>query len=67
MICMTKSQPRGGRGGEDSQLRYSPREIARTKLVIADTAFLLDDSVILAVVESVSLEELRTGETPQHL
>ena len=51
---------------EDSQLRYSPREIARTKLVIADTAFLLDDSVILAVVESVPLEELRTGETPQH-
>ena len=37
-----------------------------TKLVITDTAFLLDDSVILAVVESVSPEELRTGETPQH-
>ena len=37
-----------------------------TKLIITDAAFLLDDSVILAVVESVSLEELRTGETPQH-
>ena len=47
-------------------LRYSPREIVRAKLVITDTAFLLDHSVVLAVVESVSLEELRTGETPQH-
>ena len=64
MICMTKSQPTDGR--ENQRPRYSSWEIASTELLITDTAFLLDDSVILAVVEGVPLEELRTGETTQH-
>ena len=38
-----------------------------TKLLETDAAFLLDDSVIPAVVECVPLEQLRAGETPKDL